>query len=298
MESIYHEFALLLIGVGRYRAIAVRLRQPFWWPTLWSASWSARRCSAGSARMTDRPAGADRHHRAAVRGGAETRSKHIRHIGPVALATGLGQLGFTIVFDFSSSSRLARAGWKRCTCGCAGFLQHNHHRQVALDKRELDSLHGRIAVGFLIVQDLAVVVAMMVMSGSAAWRRRDQRQHAGTDPAGALGGAALLLYVLMRYVLPRIVDTLARSQELLLIFAIAWGTALAALGETAGFSKEPAPSSPASRSPQRRTRGDQRAACKHPRFPAAVFFIDLGSKLDFSTSATKSAPPSCCRCSC
>jgi predicted Kef-type K+ transport protein len=41
------------------------------------------------------------------------------------------------------------------------------------DKREIDSLHGRIAVGFLIVQDIAVVVAMMVMSalrGAAAAR--------------------------------------------------------------------------------------------------------------------------------
>ena len=44
------------------------------------------------------------------------------------------------------------------------------------DKRELDSLHGRIAVGFLIVQDIAVVFAMMAMSalrasgdGEAVW---------------------------------------------------------------------------------------------------------------------------------
>lgn len=66
------------------------------------------------------------------------------------------------------------------------------------DKRELDSLHGRIAVGFLIVQDIAVVIAMMIMSG-----------------LGGLGGAALLLYALMRYLLPRVVDTLARAQELL-----------------------------------------------------------------------------------
>ena len=69
------------------------------------------------------------------------------------------------------------------------------------DKRELDSLHGRIAVGFLIVQDFAVVIGMMVMSG--------------------LGGMLTLL---------------ARSQELRLIFAIAWDAALAVLGETAGFS--------------------------------------------------------------
>ena len=50
--------------------------------------------------------------------------------------------------------------------------------------------------------------------------------------------AAALMYVLMRSVLPRLVGAMARSQELLLIFAIAWGTGLAALGEWAGFSKE------------------------------------------------------------
>ena len=36
------------------------------------------------------------------------------------------------------------------------------------DKRELDSLHGRIAVGFLIVQDIAVVLEMMTMSALRA----------------------------------------------------------------------------------------------------------------------------------
>ena len=29
------------------------------------------------------------------------------------------------------------------------------------DKREIDSLHGRIAIGFLIVQDIAVVLVMI-----------------------------------------------------------------------------------------------------------------------------------------
>src|SRR5690606_30140375 len=32
------------------------------------------------------------------------------------------------------------------------------------DKREIDSLHGQIALGFLIVQDLVVVFAMIVLS--------------------------------------------------------------------------------------------------------------------------------------
>jgi predicted Kef-type K+ transport protein len=55
------------------------------------------------------------------------------------------------------------------------------------DKRELDSLHGRIAVGFLIVQDVAVVLAMMAMSASA--RRRARRRAAG-------GGGPLALRLL------------------------------------------------------------------------------------------------------
>jgi Kef-type K+ transport system membrane component KefB len=40
---------------------------------------------------------------------------HIRHIGPVALATGLGQLAFTIVIGFGSCWRSARGRWRRCT---------------------------------------------------------------------------------------------------------------------------------------------------------------------------------------
>lgn len=52
------------------------------------------------------------------------------------------------------------------------------------DKREPDSLHGRIAVGFLIVQDLAVVIARMAMSAL--------RSDAGGGAIG-LGVAASLL---------------------------------------------------------------------------------------------------------
>ena len=88
----------------------------------------------------------------------------------------------------------------------------------------------------------------------------------------------------MRYVLPRIVDTLARSQELLLIFAIAWGTTLAALGEYVGFSKEAgafiAGFSLASTA-YREAISARLASIRD--FLLLFFFIDLGSKLDFST---------------
>ncbi len=212
--------------------------------------------------------------------------KHIRHIGPVALATGLGQLAFTILFGFAIIIALGK-GWMEALYVAVALTFSSTIIIVKLlsDKRELDSLHGRIAVGFLIVQDLAVVIAMMVMSGLGG---------IGEEAAGGatlmltlaarLVGAALLLFVLMRYVLPRIVDTLARSQELLLIFAIAWGTTLAAAGEYAGFSKEAgaflAGFSLASTA-YREAISARLASIRD--FLLLFFFLDLGSKLDFST---------------
>jgi predicted Kef-type K+ transport protein len=82
------------------------------------------------------------------------------------------------------------------------------------DKRELDALDGRIAVGFLIVQDIAVVVAMMAISAlgadadTAAWQ-------VAVSLVGRIVAAGLLMFVLMRYVLPGVVRSMARSQELL-----------------------------------------------------------------------------------
>lgn len=91
--------------------------------------------------------------------------QHIRHIGPVALATGLGQLAFTIVFGFVLILLMGKSPMEALYVLVAlTFSSTIIIVKLLSDKREIDSLHGRIAVGFLIVQDLAVVLAMMVMS--------------------------------------------------------------------------------------------------------------------------------------
>jgi hypothetical protein len=151
------------------------------------------------------------------------------------------------------------------------------------DKRELDSLHGRIAVGFLIVQDVAVVLAMMTMSAL-----RGHGDDAILAVAGHLAlrlvGAGMLMFVLMRYVLPWLVHAMARTQELLLIFAIAWGTGLAALGELAGFSKEAGAFLAGFSLASTSYREAMNARLTGIRdFMLLFFFVDLGAKLDFST---------------
>ncbi|AVR89397.1 cation:proton antiporter [Thauera aromatica] len=209
---------------------------------------------------------------------------HIRHIGPVALATGLGQLGFTIVFGFVLIVAMGKELMEALYVAVAlTFSSTIIVVKLLSDKRELDALHGRIAVGFLIVQDVAVVLAMMAMS-----TLRGAGEAAIVDVAASLalrlGAAAMLMYVLMRSVLPRLVDAMARSQELLLIFAVAWGTGLAALGEWAGFSKEAGAFLAGFSLASTSYREAMNARLTGIRdFMLLFFFIDLGAKLDFST---------------
>lgn len=221
---------------------------------------------------------------------------HVRHLGPVALATGLGQLAFTIVIGFALILALGR-GWVEALYVAVALTFSSTIIIVKLlsDKRELDSLHGRIAVGFLIVQDLAVVVAMMAMSSLRGAGAAGDGALPWLEVAASLGarlaGAAVLLAVLMRWVLPRLVATMARSQELLLVFGMAWGVALAALGEWAGFSKEAgaflAGFSLAS-TPYREAIGARLAGVRD--FLLLFFFIDLGAKLELSTLGAELVP--------
>ncbi len=210
--------------------------------------------------------------------------QHIRHIGPVALATGLGQLAFTIIFGFILILLMGKSPMEAIYVAVAlTFSSTIIIVKLLSDKKEIDSLHGRIAVGFLIVQDLAVVLAMMVMSAL-----RVSADAGISEVAFSLvwrvALAAASIYVLMRYVLPKVVALMARSQELLLVFAIAWGTGLAALGEWAGFSKEAGAFLAGFSLASTVYRDAINARLTGIRdFLLLFFFIDLGAKLDFST---------------
>lgn len=208
----------------------------------------------------------------------------VRRLGPVALATGLGQLLFTILFGYLLGMVLGMDHLKALYVAIAlTFSSTIIIIKLLSDKRELDSLHGRIAVGFLIVQDIAVVIAMMAMSTLNMAEAGGIGATLGMI-ALKLVAAGLLLAAAMRYVLPRLLDLVARSQELMLLFAIAWGVALATLGEALGFSKEVgaflAGFSLAS-SPYREAMSSRLNPVRD--FLLLFFFLDLGARLEFHT---------------
>lgn len=209
---------------------------------------------------------------------------HVRHIGPVAIATGIGQLAFTIAFSFLLVSALGRE-WLESLYIAAALTFSSTIIVVKLlsDKRDLDSLHGRIAVGILIVQDIAVVVAMIAMSTLNSGENVSAAAHIGLVFITRVGAAAVMLFLMMRYVLPWLVDRMAESQELLLIFAIAWGIALASLGEWSGFSKEAGAFLAGFTLASTTYREALSARLTSLRdFLLLFFFIDLGANLDLS----------------
>jgi len=208
----------------------------------------------------------------------------VRNLGSVALATGLGQLAFTIVFGYLIALALGMAAMTALYVAVAlTFSSTIIIVKLLSDKREIDSLHGRIAMGFLIVQDIAVVVAMMVLGAHHAGSGGGWLTIAATV-AVKLALVLAVIAALMRWVLPHLLRRIAGSPELLLLAAVAWGTTLATAGELLGFSKEVgaflAGFSLAS-TPYREAMSTRLTSLRD--FLLLFFFIDLGAKLDLST---------------
>ncbi|HJQ08100.1 MAG TPA: cation:proton antiporter [Candidatus Saccharimonadales bacterium] len=103
------------------------------------------------------------------------------------------------------------------------------------DKKEQSRLYGQIAIGVLLIEDLAATIALLLVATSGN----------GTVSAADFGllfakgvGLGAGLAFLGVYVMPRFARLFAGSQELLYIFALAWGFGVASVFWWAGFSIE------------------------------------------------------------
>jgi Kef-type K+ transport system membrane component KefB/Trk K+ transport system NAD-binding subunit len=153
------------------------------------------------------------------------------------------------------------------------------------DKREIDSLHGRIAVAVTVLQDFIVVLAMIGLSALAG--TQGDANHVGWQMLTVAGRGALFLAgvaVMMIFVLPRILPYIARSAELLLLFAVAWALVLAALAHTIGLGQEVGAfvaGLALGWSPYREAMGSRLVPLRD--FLLLFFFIDLGARLELGS---------------
>jgi Kef-type K+ transport system membrane component KefB len=206
----------------------------------------------------------------------------IRTLGPLALAAGLGQMAFSAllgyglsrVFGFEPVAALY-------TAVALAFSSTIIVVKLLSDKREIDSLHGRTAIGVLIIQDLAVLVVILGLTAFGGTAAEDGIWSTAAEIVIKSAAMFILLTLSMRYVLPPLLERLAASSELLVLFAVAWAVALAAAAEWIGFSKEVGAflgGVSLASTPYREAIGARLVSLRD--FLLLFFFIDLGAGLD------------------
>jgi Kef-type K+ transport system membrane component KefB len=212
----------------------------------------------------------------------------VKSTGKVALYTGLGQVVFTSVVGFLLALGLGMSAQTAIYVSVAlTFSSTIIIVKLLSDKRELEQLHGRIALGFLIVQDIVVVLVMLVLSSLGS--NEDTTLWTEIGMLFLRGcGLVLGLWVLMKYVLPRVLVLIASSQELLIVSAIAWAVSIAALSDWINFSVEVGAflaGFALASTPYRESIASSLSGLRD--FLLLFFFIELGSQIDFSAMGSQ-----------
>lgn len=210
---------------------------------------------------------------------------NVRTMGPVALATGMGQVIFTSFFGFLIAMAMGMDALTAAYVSVALALSSTIVIiKLFTDKGEIDSLHGRITVGILIVQDIVVIAALIVLAAVGAVAEESvslpvQLALVALKAAGLIIG----IIALIRWVMKPLMDYLSRSQELLVLCAIAWAVFLATVAHLLGLSTEVGAflAGVALASTEYREAIAARLVSLRD-FLLLFFFVDLGASLDTS----------------
>ena len=107
--------------------------------------------------------------------------------------------------------------------------------KILSDKKEQNRLYGQIAIGVIVVDDVIATFALLFVIAA-----KGGQLDLGTIVEMLIKGSLLIVLLALssRLILPKVARYMATGQELLFLFAIAWGFGIATLFEMAGFSIE------------------------------------------------------------
>lgn len=169
--------------------------------------------------------------------GLHLNPKVIKEVGLSSLLIGLLQIGGTFGVGFLITKYfLGYGATSSLYIGIAlAFSSTIIIMKLLSDKKQLDSLYGKISIGVLIIQDLVAVGALMFIASVSKDVVSESLGFKGVI-VGAL--VILALFFVGYFVLPKMMKNIAKSQELLFLFSICWCFVLAALFTYIGFSME------------------------------------------------------------
>ena len=167
--------------------------------------------------------------------GIELKLEDLKSVGKAALLTGVGQIVFTALIGFIILSALGFSPVVALYVAVAiTFSSTVIIVKLLSEKHDLQSLYGKIAVGFLLVQDFVAILALVILSGFGQGRIPTLGGFIWIFVKGIL--LVLLAYLLTKFALKLIFKMASVSTELLFVAAIAWALFFSAVAEQAGFS--------------------------------------------------------------
>jgi Kef-type K+ transport system membrane component KefB len=173
--------------------------------------------------------------------GLELSLERIRDIGRTAVLAGAAQMVLTAALGFGLATLLGFPAPQAAFLAAAVTFSSTVVVVRMLDHAgELAATHGRIAVGILLVQDVAVALVLALLTGIEGTRQPGPAAVAGAL-GRALAGTVLLgaLAVLAaRRLLPRLFAWLARSPETLFLWSLSWCFALVLFAHAIHISVE------------------------------------------------------------
>lgn len=161
----------------------------------------------------------------------------IKEVGTVALLTGIGQIFFTVIFGILLASLL---GFSMNTAiilaiGLA-FSSTIIIVKLLSDKNALETLYGKISLGFLLVQDFVAVLILLAVGTYISYASGENILLVGINLLIALV-VALFLFIVTKPLVSFLFKRNEKS-EIIFLFAIAWCFGISALYDYLGFSLE------------------------------------------------------------
>jgi Kef-type K+ transport system membrane component KefB len=160
----------------------------------------------------------------------------IKEVGKVAGLVAMGSIGITASIGYFIGKGFDFTTTESIIIGMAlAFSSTIVILKLLSDKKETNRLHGKIAIGTILIEDVVATVALIFITA-----RSESAFSIQELLLLGIKGVALMipLFLISTYILPKLQKIIAGSQEFLFLFAIGWGFGIATLFEYFGFSIE------------------------------------------------------------
>jgi Kef-type K+ transport system membrane component KefB len=226
--------------------------------------------------------------------GLELDISQLKRIGRAAVIAGIGQILFTGSIGFFLALLLGIAPLPALYVAVAlTFSSTIIVVKLLSEKRDMQSLYGKLAVGIFLVQDIAAILILILLAGLTNEGNFGSFVGNGvfekiTVTLAKAFMIAIVVLTLSRRVFPKLIHSLVKSDELLLLFSLGWALGLAAfftspwIGFNAAIGGFVAGLALANTGAHYQISGRIKSLRD---FFIVIFFIVLGSQLSFNNIA-------------